>query len=132
MIVRTANILKAVGEPTRLKIVKMLSIRELCICELAAVLDMSQPRISQHVKVLKRAGVLKERRVRQNCYLSLNQDIFKGAIIEPLVAFMETDPGETAEMEEEYRRYLVLDINEDVIACKKHTPARSKVTQIVK
>lgn len=56
MIDSTVKILKALGEPTRLKIIRLLEEREMCICELVAVLDMSQPRVSQHVKVLKRQG----------------------------------------------------------------------------
>ena len=130
MIERTANILKALGEPTRLKIVKMLSIRELCICELVAVLDMSQPRISQHVKVLKKAGVVNERRFRQNSYLSLNEEILQGSIIEPFVSFMEADLGEAEELKPENQRFLELDTNEDVIACKNRVAACHQIPPI--
>jgi len=46
MIDSTVKILKALGEPTRLKIIRLLEEREMCICELVAVLDMSQPKKS--------------------------------------------------------------------------------------
>ena len=53
---------KALGEPTRLKILRLLAIRPMYVCELNVVLDMSQPRISQHLRVLKEAGLLGETR----------------------------------------------------------------------
>lgn len=131
MIDKTARILKALGEPTRLKIVKLLSSRELCICELVAVLAMSQPRISQHVKVLKEAGVVSERRHRQNSYLSLNAQILDQLTLKPLKLLMETNPQDIPEIKEEYQRYLSLDSNEDVIACKTHVPKGMRIPQII-
>lgn len=118
LIEETARILKALGEPTRLKIIKLLSERELCICELVAVLDMSQPRISQHVKVLRQAGILTERKSRQNSYLKINKEILNGTIIEPLSLLMQVDLIKIEDFQDEYNRYITLDRNEDVIACK--------------
>lgn len=60
MLERMATTFKALGEPTRLKIVKLLSVQELCVCELEAVLNISQPRVSQHLKVLRVAGIVRE------------------------------------------------------------------------
>jgi len=131
MIDKTARILKALGEPTRLKIVKILSSRELCICELVAILNMSQPRISQHVKVLKEAGVVSERRHRQNSYLSLNAKILDESMLKPLSLLMQTNLSDLTEIKEEYQRYLALDSNEDVIACKTHKPKGMRIPQII-
>lgn len=118
MIDNTVKILKALGEPTRLKIIRLLAERELCICELAAVLDMSQPRISQHVKVLKKAGLVNERKVRQNSYLTVNEAILQGARVTPLDALMQDGMENIPELADEWARYLGLEANEDVIACK--------------
>ncbi|MEQ8201106.1 MAG: metalloregulator ArsR/SmtB family transcription factor [Syntrophomonadaceae bacterium] len=118
MIENTVNILKALGEPTRLKIIRFLAERELCICELVAVLDMSQPRVSQHVKVLKKAGLVTERRVRQNSYLSINRAVLEGAGIIPLGALMQTRLDGFSELAQEFSRFQGLDNNEEVIACK--------------
>ncbi len=54
------SVFKALGQPTRLHILRLLSARNLCVCELVEVLQTSQPRISQHLKVLKNAGLVKE------------------------------------------------------------------------
>lgn len=70
MISQTAKVLKAMGEPIRLTIMKFLTLQELCICELTAVLDMSQPRVLQHMKVLKRFDLVDELRFKQKRLLS--------------------------------------------------------------
>lgn len=131
MIETTAKIFKALGDPTRLKIVKLLSLRELCICELVATLDMSQPRISQHVKVLRQAGIVVERRHRQNSYLKINEDLLKGSVLKPLKSLMNVEISEIPEFREDYQRYLALDRNEDVIACKNKQPRLQKFQSII-
>ncbi|MEQ8235938.1 MAG: metalloregulator ArsR/SmtB family transcription factor [Syntrophomonadaceae bacterium] len=118
MIEKSARVLKALGEPTRLKIIRFLWERELCICELVAILEMSQPRISQHVKVLKQAGLIKERRVRQNSYLSLNIHALNGTDIASFSTLMTTEIVDVPELKEETQRFQALDCNETVICCK--------------
>lgn len=69
-----AKVFKALGEPTRLKIIKMLSLQGMCVCELSETLDMLQPRISQHLKVLKEAGLIRERKDGYWVCYSLDRD----------------------------------------------------------
>ncbi len=69
------TLFKALGEPTRLKIVKLLATRELCVCDLEEIMQISQPRVSQHLKVLKYAGLVNERKEGQRCICSLNQTL---------------------------------------------------------
>lgn len=64
---------KALGEPTRMKIVRLLSFQSMCVCELSEVLDMLQPRISQHMKVLKEAGLVSESKQGYWIYYSLKK-----------------------------------------------------------
>lgn len=55
--------LKALGDPVRLKIVRMLSQRdELCVCKIIPALKISQPRVSQHLRVLREARLVHARR----------------------------------------------------------------------
>lgn len=56
------KIFHALSDETRLKIIKILSIEELCVCELVAVLNMVQPKISFHLGILKDAGLLKSKK----------------------------------------------------------------------
>ena len=53
---------KALGDPTRLRIVKLLEGGELCVCQLIAVLGMGQSRISRHLSILKEAGLIVDNR----------------------------------------------------------------------
>ncbi|BCU81700.1 transcriptional regulator [Polycladomyces abyssicola] len=63
---------KALGDPTRLKILALLKEEELCVCELVEILKMSQPAVSQHMRRLKNAGLVKERRQGQWVFYSLD------------------------------------------------------------
>ncbi len=55
-------IFKALSDETRLRIIKLLERGELCVCDLVAALDMSQPKVSFHLNVLKEAGLIKDRK----------------------------------------------------------------------
>ncbi|MBT2738973.1 helix-turn-helix transcriptional regulator [Bacillus sp. ISL-7] len=69
---RTTLCLKLLGDKTRLTMVSILKHRECCVCEFQEVFDMSQPSISQHLRKLKDAGLIKEERRGQWVYYSLN------------------------------------------------------------
>ena len=58
-----ADLLQALADPTRLRILALLRRMELSVGELAFLLDQSQPRVSRHVRILADAGVV-ERRTR--------------------------------------------------------------------
>src|SRR5512135_917538 len=53
---------KALSDETRLRILKLLEEGELCVCDLTAALEMTQPNISFHLGILKEAGLVKDRR----------------------------------------------------------------------
>jgi ArsR family transcriptional regulator len=52
------KIMKALSDPNRLKIVKMLQHRTLCVCEIQNALGISQPNASNHLKILVDAGLV--------------------------------------------------------------------------
>ncbi|MDQ7793346.1 MAG: metalloregulator ArsR/SmtB family transcription factor [bacterium] len=58
IIVRTANLLKALGHPTRVAVVEFLAQGERCVCEIAPALGVEQPTLSKHLAVLRREGVV--------------------------------------------------------------------------
>lgn len=63
----------AISDPTRRAILDLLGERELAAGELAARFPLSRPAISRHVRVLRRAGLVRERRLAQLRYYSLNR-----------------------------------------------------------
>ena len=71
----TAGIFKALSDETRLRVMKLLGVRELCVCELMQVLNMSQPRISRHLGVLKNAGLVNDHREGKWVFYSLPNGI---------------------------------------------------------
>ncbi len=49
------KVMKALSDPNRVKIVKLLQHREMCVCELQAALGVSQPTVSKHLRLLEDA-----------------------------------------------------------------------------
>ena len=66
---------QSVFEKTRLRMLKILLDRELCVCELAELFRVSSSRMSQHLQILRRAGVVSERRDGKWVYYSANREV---------------------------------------------------------
>lgn len=56
------EMLKLLSDRTRLRILLLLNGRELCVCQLVGSLGMSQPRVSRQLALLKRSGLINDRR----------------------------------------------------------------------
>ena len=52
------KVMKAVSDPNRVKIVKMLQHKSMCVCELREALELAQPTVSKHLKILEDAGIV--------------------------------------------------------------------------
>jgi len=59
---RIAEVLKALGHPTRVKIIKYLADGEKCVKEIWQELGIPQPTVSQHINILKNAGIISFRK----------------------------------------------------------------------
>lgn len=70
---KLADTLKALADPTRLKIISLLRVRDCCVCELVPMFRISQPAISKHLSRLKTAGLVRETRKGQWVFYSLNE-----------------------------------------------------------
>ena len=71
---RLALIFRILGDPTRLKIVMALQGGEMCVCDLAAFLGLSESAISHQLRRLKDLHMITQRREGQILYCSLNDD----------------------------------------------------------
>lgn len=71
---RKTRIFNALAEKNRLKILKLLTFREMCVCELTAALDMTQPNLSYHIKKLENAGLVKHSKRGKWVYYSLTDE----------------------------------------------------------
>jgi DNA-binding transcriptional ArsR family regulator len=70
----TAAIFRALGDPSRAKIVYSLLQQELCVCDLAAVCELSESSTSQHLRVLRGLRVVRLRRDGRMSYYSIDDD----------------------------------------------------------
>ena len=71
---------KVLGEPTRLKILQALQISEMCVCDLAFLLETSQSAISHQLRVLRQANMVTHRKEGKVVYYSLHDELVKSMI----------------------------------------------------
>ncbi|WP_314589168.1 metalloregulator ArsR/SmtB family transcription factor [Paenibacillus terrigena] len=64
--------LKLLADNTRLTILALLKEKEMCVCDIVDILQTTQPNISQHLRKLKKGGLVIETRKSQWIYYSLN------------------------------------------------------------
>ncbi len=69
-----AELFKIFGDSTRIRILCALACTELCVCDIAEVLSMSQSAISHQLRTLKQAKLVKNRRDGKTVYYSLADD----------------------------------------------------------
>lgn len=67
-----AEVFKAMGDPTRIKIINALYEAELCVCDIAYLLGMSQSAISHQLRVLRALKLIKNRKEGKIVYYSLD------------------------------------------------------------
>ncbi|MBS7612007.1 winged helix-turn-helix transcriptional regulator [Candidatus Bathyarchaeota archaeon] len=72
------KLFKALADTTRLRILKLLSVREMCVCEVMIALNLTQPTASHHLKILENAGLVKGRKKGRWVYYSIkNQKLIE-------------------------------------------------------
>ena len=72
---KISKLLSISGNEVRLKVLFLLNMeKELCPCDLADILGMSVPAVSQHIRKMKDADIISSRREGQTLYYSLNED----------------------------------------------------------
>ena len=72
---RLVEVLKALGEPMRLRIMNLLAVDMLCVCDLETVLNLTQSNASRHLSTLRRAGLIINEKKAQWVYSKLDPEI---------------------------------------------------------
>ncbi len=75
------KIVKALADDVRLRIVNLISKKELCVCEIEEVLEMSEPRISRHLRILREAGIVKCNKDGKWCFYTIVEDAYINGLI---------------------------------------------------
>lgn len=115
--------LKALSDVTRLKILKLILQREYCGCELVEIVGISQSAVSQHLRKLKAAGFVHERRDGQWIYYRGNireLESFQASFMQ----FLKADVTEISEMSEELDRLRQLECDSARRICPPGKPNR--------
>jgi len=79
---RLVDIMKALGEENRFRIVMMLRERTLCVCDVCSVLDISPSTVSAHLKQLTQAGILNSEKDGRWVKYALKEDPFIRKLVE--------------------------------------------------
>ena len=61
-VAKLSRFFKALADETRLRILGLLEVREMCVCEVMVALDLTQPTASHHLGLLENAGLVKDRK----------------------------------------------------------------------
>ncbi|WP_144513277.1 MULTISPECIES: helix-turn-helix transcriptional regulator [Bacillaceae] len=98
---KAATILKLLGDKTRLTMLKMLNTHDYCVCEFVEIFKVSQPAISQHVRKLKDAGLVRETRRGQWIIYSLNQESDVLPFLQSLIQHLPNQDFKLQELEKQ-------------------------------
>ena len=92
---RYESVMKAVADPTRVRILKILESGEMCVCQVIAILSLGQSTVSKHLFLLRTAELIKDRRDRKWVYYSLdrgNDSPYAARILRNLRGWLNDDP----------------------------------------
>ena len=89
------RVMKALSDPNRVTIIKMLGKRELCVCEITAALGLAQSTVSKHLKILEEAGLVTFRKMGPWIFYSLvgQSNEYAENMLHHLHAWLEEDAG---------------------------------------
>ena len=76
-LLQLARLLKILGDETRLSILNLLRVENLCVCEIEAILENSQSNVSRHLAKLRDAGIIYSEKRAQWVYYSIDPEIVK-------------------------------------------------------
>jgi DNA-binding transcriptional ArsR family regulator len=68
---KQSKFFKALSDEKRLRILKLLKVKEMCVCELMIALQLSQPNLSHHLRILENNGIISSRREGKWVYYSI-------------------------------------------------------------
>lgn len=84
-----ADVFKVFGDPTRIKILYSLFKNEMCVCDIAAIVGVSQSAISHQLRLLKHSKLVKYRKDGKTIYYSLDDEHVKSIFNAGLIHVME-------------------------------------------
>jgi DNA-binding transcriptional ArsR family regulator len=74
MLLDLSDVFKVLGDHTRVRILNALTFSELCVCDIASLLEMSSSAVSHQLRILRSAKIVRFRKDGKNVYYSLDDD----------------------------------------------------------
>ncbi|WP_147803969.1 ArsR/SmtB family transcription factor [Alkalicoccus halolimnae] len=107
-----ADLFKMISDKNRLKILLYLKEDEFCVCELGSLLHISQPAVSQNLKKLREASIIKSRKHDQWHFYSLNEEYKQIDMLQSVLEQLPSAADEIKRMNEQGERVLctVIDV----------------------
>lgn len=97
---------RALGDPTRWRIVRLVMNDALCVCELADILEMPQSSVSSHVQIIRKAGLLESEKCEKWTYFRIAADHLK--LLQAMEkSFATGDPAWAGDADKAARRLAV-------------------------
>jgi ArsR family transcriptional regulator len=90
------KVMKALSDPNRVKLVKMLQKRTMCVCEVQAALGISQPTASKHLMILEKSGLVDRKKEGLWVNYSLtngSRSPYAASLLGNLMHWLDDDPG---------------------------------------
>ena len=104
--VDAAEIFQQLSDSTRIRLLSMLALEDMCVCEMADILNMSQPAVSHHLRTLRQCGVVRYKKMGKRAVYSISDtrtghmvrhllhDITSGNLIPCMVCKFQKSLGE--------------------------------------
>ena len=86
-----AQTFQALSDPTRVRLISALSSSELCVCDLAAVLEMNQSTVSHQLRSLRDLRLVKTRKEGRTVYYTLDDDHIRDLFARGLIHVQHTN-----------------------------------------
>jgi len=105
------------SDPTRLKLLKLLSVRPVCVCDLVSALNLSQPAVSNQLRKLRKTGLVSvQRRSHWNFYYLNSEGL--NDFIKEFKFFWEQDPDNMTGIEEEWKTFYEMLKSKELKECE--------------
>lgn len=90
------RVMKALSDPNRVKIMKILEAKELCVCETTAILGLAQSTVSKHLKILEDADLVES--CRDGAWVNYRrskgkESLYAAALLRQLEGWLNDDPA---------------------------------------
>jgi len=118
------KIFRALGDPTRQRIVKLLASQDMYVCQLAYVLEVGQSNISQHLRVLREARLVSEEKLGWWTLYRLNRP-YLDEVLQKWSTFLDAPIPKTEGWLAIAERVLEWEKTDTASACPPRKPARA-------